>query len=266
MAVMDEFREERASLRTKPLKARLQWFWEYYKWWVIGIGVAIIAIVSFIHSVVTSKDDALFGYIFNTYAAETDALYEQYGEYIEMNPDKTQVTVESSQSLDLNSYDQNTTSMTQAVMVHIAAGDLDLFGGDDALIRHYGYNETFADLRDLLDADFYDELATAGRVWYVDRAVVRYINEQEDAGNYEAAIPYPPDPYDPASMDEPVPVAVNMVGVPKFDEYFASPDGGPRCFAAVVSSNRLDNTADFIYFMFGKPRPPREAIQPATAD
>ena len=35
MALMDEFKEERESIKNKSFKEKLDYFWCYYKWWII---------------------------------------------------------------------------------------------------------------------------------------------------------------------------------------------------------------------------------------
>ena len=51
MPVMDEFKEERESLKNGTPKQKLTYFWDYYKWHVIVAIVAIIVVVTFIQQI-----------------------------------------------------------------------------------------------------------------------------------------------------------------------------------------------------------------------
>ena len=47
MPVMDEFREEREAIKQKSRKEQWDYFWGYYKWYVIG-GAALLAVIIYI--------------------------------------------------------------------------------------------------------------------------------------------------------------------------------------------------------------------------
>ena len=50
MPLMDEFKEERASIKNAPFKKKLRYFWDYYKWHVI-ITVAAVVIAAVLKAV-----------------------------------------------------------------------------------------------------------------------------------------------------------------------------------------------------------------------
>lgn len=55
MPVMDEFREEREAIKQKSRKEQWDYFWGYYKWYVIG-GAALLAVIIYIiYTRVTTK-------------------------------------------------------------------------------------------------------------------------------------------------------------------------------------------------------------------
>ena len=60
MALMDEFKEERASIKNGTFKQKFSYFWCYYKWHVICSVLAVVIVVSYIHAVVTRKDIAFY--------------------------------------------------------------------------------------------------------------------------------------------------------------------------------------------------------------
>ena len=62
MAVMDEFREERENLKNASFQKKWQYFWYYYKLHVVIGGFIAFFVISMAHSILTAKDNALFGY------------------------------------------------------------------------------------------------------------------------------------------------------------------------------------------------------------
>ena len=50
MAVMDEFKEERARMKQQPLKKRLEYFWDYHKYHVLAGGFVLFFVVDMIYS------------------------------------------------------------------------------------------------------------------------------------------------------------------------------------------------------------------------
>ena len=56
MPVMDEFREEREAIKNAGFKEKWEYFWEYYKWYVIGGAAIIILLTIFIRDMVNKKD------------------------------------------------------------------------------------------------------------------------------------------------------------------------------------------------------------------
>ena len=59
MAVMDEFKSERESVKNEPFKKKAAYFWTYYKWFVIIPLIIIIGITSYIYHIVTDTDTVL---------------------------------------------------------------------------------------------------------------------------------------------------------------------------------------------------------------
>ena len=72
MAVMDEFKEEREQIKKRPLKERLEYFWFYYKWYVLGGILAVFVVTTLIRDIAGSRKDALYAVVVNAYITENE--------------------------------------------------------------------------------------------------------------------------------------------------------------------------------------------------
>ena len=249
MAVMDEFREEREALKNADIKTKWQYFLDYYKWYVIG-GVAVIAfVVSMVHSALTAKDNALFGYFLNTYAEEeqSTALLNEFAEVAEIDLNEYQVSIDSSLQYTAGSMDENSYMASQKVMVTIAASDVDFLAADESAFEYYATSDTFFDLREIYTEE---ELAKfRDYIYYVDMDVVREKEEIVEAGNFESYEAPVYDHFAPEEMGDPVPIGLCIQDSPKLaDTYYFRTGSVPM--GIVVNTQRLDATKQFVEYLF----------------
>ena len=65
MPLMDEFKEERESIKNKSKKEKLSYFWYYYKWWVILPIIILFIGGNLIHTIATKQKILLDGMFLN---------------------------------------------------------------------------------------------------------------------------------------------------------------------------------------------------------
>ena len=249
MAVMDEFREEREALKNADLKTKWQYFLDYYKWYVIG-GVAVLAFaISMIHSALTAKDNALFGYFLNTYAEEekTIACLNDFAESAEIDLNEYQVSIDSSLQYTAGSMDENSYMSSQKIMVTIAAADVDFLAADEEAFEYYGTTDTFHDLRDIYTEEELEKFKDY--LYYVDMDVIREKEEVIEAGNFEGYTTPVYDHLAPEEMNDPVPIGFCIQDCPKLaDTYYFRTGIVPM--GIVVNTQRLETTKQFVEYLF----------------
>lgn len=247
MAVMDEFKEERDSLRQKPLKDRLRYFWDYYKWHTILALLAVIIVIGLIRDIVTRKDSALFAVLLNAYpvAEDTDAFTEQYAEYAKIDTDEFDVIFNATLRMGPEP-DEASLNASQMIMVHVAARDMDVMTMDALNFGNYAYNGTYMDLRDILTPE--QMAAYEDRLFYIDSAVVDELEKAREDPSAEPAIQYP-DPGDPSSMSDPVPVGISLQDCSLFNAYYTY--GNDEGFlGVVVGCPHTEYALSLIRFLF----------------
>lgn len=250
MAVMDEFREEREALKNADIKTKWQYFLDYYKWWVVGIAAALAFVISMIHSALTAKDNALFGYFLNTYANEenTTPFITGFAETAGIDLKEYEIMLDSTlQYNNTGSYDESTYTSSQKIMVTIAAADVDFLAADEEAFEYYGTTDTFHDLRDIYTEEELEKYKDY--LYYVDMDVIREKEAVIEAGNFEGYTTPVYDHLAPEDMADPVPIGFCIQDSPKLAEtyYFRS---GNVPLGIVVNTQRLDAAKQFVEYLF----------------
>ncbi|MBQ7781166.1 MAG: hypothetical protein IJ405_04000 [Lachnospiraceae bacterium] len=247
MAVMDEFKEERANLKNKSLWKKISYFWMYYKWYVIGILIAVLAIGGTVYSIATQKEEVLFGITLN--GAPT--MYEEdfvngFMEYADIDAEESVVTINSTLRMN-SSYSSESVGASEFIMVYTIAGDMDFAAMDPWGFTHYAYSSIFTDLSTLFTEKELEKLD--GMVYYMDAAVARQIEELESAGKSADDVPLP-NPFKPEEMQEPIPVGIDISGCRSFtDAYYY--EGGTTYLAIINNSDSKDMAVKFAKYILG---------------
>lgn len=246
MPVMDEFKEERAALKNGTPKEKLSYFWCYYKWHVVAAAAIIGFVVSMAVSILNSKENALYAAIVNTVELPPAAEYPAaFAEYAGIDTQTYDILFDTTMRFG-DSMDQDTLASSQKLMTYLAAGELDVFVGDDTAINQYAYNETFYDLRDILTAEQLEQYEPY--FYYLDQTLLDALNEAKNSPDYDyTSFTQRPDPKDPGAMDQPVPVGLYLNTAASFlESYYYS---GDVVLAVPVNSDRLENALKFIDYV-----------------
>lgn len=210
MAVMDEFKSERESVKNGPFKKKVAYFWTYYKWFVIIPLIIIIGIASYIYNIVTATDTVLNGILLNTNSLESDLSDLINGFYEEQQIDQELYDISLNTSLSYYPDSQNASSnytTLQALMAWSSVGTIDFISGDMSTMKDLAYKGYFVDLTTVLSA----EQLTAYEPYflYIDQDVVTQRNEAFD-NNIDASTILLPDCDKPDTMKDPIPVLLNL--------------------------------------------------------
>ncbi len=208
MPVMDEFREERESIKNSNFKQKIQYFLDYYIWYVVGGIIAIIFFSWLIHDILNSKDWTFYGFFINAYGEEraTEEYFNEFAELAQLDLENYGAMIDSSMSLDVNSYNEMTMSTVNRIMVAMAAGDVDFFAADTASFNHYATTETFLDMTKALPPELLEKCEPY--LYYIDMAEVRRKDEYSKRADYDSYIPKEYDHRNPEGLEDPVAVGL----------------------------------------------------------
>lgn len=214
MPLMDEFKAERDDVKNRSFKERMKYFWDYYKWHVIGGAIGVIVVISLIYSFVTKKETAYYVVMANM--LETYSSKDYVNEFTVLSGidvKKQVINFDTGFVMDLERMDQATFTATQKIMVYLSNSSLDVMLGDRPVINQYAYNGSLGDLRNFLTKEELEKYESY--FYYVDYALIR---ENEDSLNED--ITYPENPMDPSAMKDPIPVAILLPECKKLREAY----------------------------------------------
>ncbi len=268
MPLMDEFKEERASIKNQPFKKKLEYFWTYYKWWVIGGAFLLVIAISIVVNIVNRKEDVIYVAmvdIVETPGADADSAitspfltahgYNTKKNTINFNTDFmfTQAGIGKSAEEGGNpqtaSY-ANTRGFTgrESLAIYIAAGDVDAICGSDDWFSNYAYNDFFIPLENIFSSE---ELAAySDDIFYIDKAVLDRYRSARDNENYDYDEAYP-DPDKPEEMDEPIAIGLTLEDNELYNSNFITANGNAKHVVIGIVRNTPNTqiTTEFLKYI-----------------
>jgi hypothetical protein len=150
--IKDKDRKELDKLREMSFKEKLEYIWEYYKYFIIGVVFAVAVIWSLIYTIVLNPnpEPALFISWNAGFASEEqiDDL-KQYLEYHLINEEENEEVVISRFFFDENN-PETILAGHQRMAAMIAAGVIDIFILNDELLEFYSHNGFIRPLESIL--------------------------------------------------------------------------------------------------------------------
>jgi hypothetical protein len=247
MAVMDEFKEEREAMKHGTLKQKMSYYWLYYKWYVIVIVVVAVFIISFVHNILTRKEDVFSAAFINAWAQEGPAeeYLQTFAQDMGIDMNKYQINLDSYLYLTQGSMDQTSMVTTQKVMAYIASNSLDVLAADETTFLSYAYSGALADLRTILTPAQMERYQPY--FYYIDTKVLEKKTALEENIESSEILAYP-DPTNPELMADPVPIAVFINNSPTLKEaYLFSEENVPM--GIVVNTLRQQMAVAFLDYV-----------------
>ena len=238
MAAMDEFREEREAVKNGPLKGRIAYFWDYYKWHTIIALFVLFLIGSTIYNKMTEKESAIHGILLNAFDYNTEDketnLIDDFLKDQKLDPKEYTVTINSALGYvadsDSDSMASNYNTM-QALNAVAGAGELDFVTGTFTGMQDLAHKGLFVDLRTILT----DEEIKKYEPYflYMDQAVIEKKEEAFDKIEDVSSIEIP-DCTKPDTMEKPIPV---MIDVSKCQKLITAYGYEPESLAFGITPN-----------------------------
>lgn len=262
LSVRDDIKRQREYLKEKGIRARLSWFWTYYKAAVFVSAAVLIFVICLISSL-TGRKKTVFNAVFFNVTSSDDGLDDRmesaFADFIGIDGQKEQV------SLDLTLYQTpgNPTGSSYdlaaqtSVDAMTADNELDVIVADTGNFEYYLDLGNFTDLRDVLTEDQLE--AYKDNIYYVDMTELKKIQKEIQKSSYE----FPVTSYsaalnaeekgvyerpDPAAMDDPVPVGIFVTSSPVLerDDLYRNRE----CVLGFVNgSRRAETSVKFLEYL-----------------
>ena len=247
MTIFEHIKKQHANIKDRPKEERWQYFLDYYKWHALAVLLAIVLLIQGVVSIVNRKEVVFSGILLNcVISIDDEAFLQGFYDRTDINGKKQQaafytdiVLTDKNNKNDINAF--------QRIMAGIATKDTDFIVGQSDNFRLCAYNSSkiFMDLRTFLDEDTFTKLSD--RLYYIDGAVVEKlavpVGELQDAN-----ITYP-DPTKPETMEDPIPVGINISDCTDFQEAYYFPNT-TLYLGVIANTSRPELTKQFIEYLF----------------
>lgn len=240
MATRKEKREYRKYLNEQPLKEKLLFFWEYYKWQALFWLVGIIFLIFFLYNKLTAPVYAIHGLMLNaTSTTRADELETSYIEAFDMDIAKGSAHFSTDFSYKPGNKEQSRQNYeaSQEILAQSKEQNLDFLTGPKSSMMDLAYNNIFTDLRQFFDkatSDKYKEYFL-----YVDQAII----DDENSTVMEF-----PDPTNPDAMKDPVPVMLNISHCKKISDIYTSEEE-TLVFGLIANAPHPTNIKNFLNYI-----------------
>lgn len=208
MTITDYIKKEIQNIKERPPKERWEYFWDYYKWHTVIIVLVLALLIQGIVGAVNRKDVVFAGYLLNCKVnVQDDEFLQGFYDYAGIDSGKEAALY--SDMILTNGYSKNEISTFQRIMAGISVQEADFLVGQDQSFRLCAYStgRMLMDLRSFLDAD---QLAKfSDRLYYIDGALLDELDDSMGNKVDYTQLAYP-DPRKPETMEDPVPVGIDI--------------------------------------------------------
>lgn len=215
-------------------REKLENFWYYNKWFIIGGAFFLALAIHLVVSIATNQDASFTALLLNCAQREqSSALADDFAAYAQIDQEEQgPVSFDSGITLSDEGSEQNV-QMLQVIVARIAAQEIDVIAANTDNFELYAYNTggIFADLREWMDEAALDELE--GNLFYIDQAFEEQIMENADNAEAVESLVFP-DPFAPEKMEEPIPVGIRIDSCKAFSDSYSS--GGAAVYMGIVSN------------------------------
>lgn len=181
-----ELKKEKKKLARMSFGQKIEYIFDYYKFPIIGVVVAVALIVSVVNTWLNNKPLAFYAMFLNGVGTGTvtasEEMEQQFADYAGIDDGATNVVIDTTASFNPNVNSQFSMAENAKIAALFASHDLDAMIIDPGVFTYYALSKAFADLRTVLPEEEFREYESQGKIYYIDAATQRKMAEL-DAGD-----------------------------------------------------------------------------------
>ncbi len=189
MSLRDELQKEKKKLSRLSFGGKLQYIFDYYKFWILGVVVLVGLVWSVGSTILHNKPTGFYAMLLNAGGTDLSGQADEaagaaFAEAAGLDDTKQKILVDTSATFNPN--DQSQFSMAQNVKITALyqSHGIDVMVADPGVFTYYALNGSFVDLHDVLDDETLAAYEAAGQVYYIDQHVQELL-DQTDYGDLE---------------------------------------------------------------------------------
>ena len=249
MKFFANLKKEIRNFKEMPKEERWGYFLDYYKWYAIIALVVIALLVQGVVGMARQKETVYSGFVLNCkLGIDDEEFLEGFYSLAGIDSKTQQAAIYTDLILTQNGR-KNDTATIQRIMASISIEDADLVVSTAEGFQVCAYNTSriFVDLREFLDAETLEKLS--GKLYYIDGAVMDELSKPVGEFVDPYATEYPADPTKPETMEDPIPVGIDVSDREDLmDAYFL--DDTTAYLGIIVNSKKQDLTKILMDYLF----------------
>lgn len=170
MAISDEIKQEKKKMKDMPLKGKLAYIWEYYKFPIIGTVVGVIFLSMFLHDWILNNRPVYLhaAFVNSNFVADSSeaTIKDDYVAQEQIDLDAYNLYIDLSMTIQGDGYDQLGLANQQKLLALYSSAEIDTVTGPEDFIVSYTDVNAYADLEALLPDDLKQELTEKGYEFY----------------------------------------------------------------------------------------------------
>ena len=189
MSLCDELQKEKRKLSRLSFGGKLQYIFDYYKFWILGVVVLIGLVWSIGSTILHNKPTGFYAMLLNAGGTDLSGQADEaagaaFAEAAGLDNEKQKIIVDTSATFNPNDQSQFSMAQNAKIAALYQSHDIDAMVADPGVFTYYALNGSFVDLRDVLDDETLAAYEAAGQVYYIDQHVQELL-DQTDYGELE---------------------------------------------------------------------------------
>lgn len=189
MSLREDFQKEKKKLSRLSFGGKLQYIFDYYKFWILGAVVLIGLVWSVGSTILHNKPTGFYAMLLNAGGTDLSGQADEaagaaFAEAAGLDDEKQKIIVDTSATFNPNDQSQFSMAQNAKIAALYQSHDIDAMVADPGVFTYYALNGSFVDLRDVLDDETLVAYEAAGQVYYIDQHVQELL-DQTDYGDLE---------------------------------------------------------------------------------
>lgn len=189
MALRDDLKKEKKKLSRLSFGEKLQYIFDYYKFWILGVVVLVGLVWSVGSTILHNKPTGFYAMLLNAGGTDLSGQADEaagaaFAEAAGLDDTKQKILVDTSATFNPNDQSQFSMAQNAKIAALYQSHEIDVMVADPGVFTYYALNGSFVDLRDVLDDETLAEYEAAGQVYYIDQHLQELL-DQTDYGDLE---------------------------------------------------------------------------------
>lgn len=189
MSLREDFEKEKKKLSRLSFGGKLQYIFDYYKFWILGVVVLIGLVWSVGSTILYNKPTGFYAMLLNAGGTDLSGQADEaagaaFAEAAGLDDEKQKIIVDTSATFNPNDQSQFSMAQNAKIAALYQSHDIDAMVADPGVFTYYALNGSFVDLRDVLDDETLAAYEAAGQVYYIDQHLQELL-DQTDYGDLE---------------------------------------------------------------------------------